>query len=158
MKTNQVSNSLVYSSITRISTPKKAIAFFTIYSLEVENQSLLIMLQFIRLYFAVLSWDDWLRLPVNMLLLPKVDEPCSYSGLWMCWMSAPVAAVIPSSTVGEGELQKSFCMHLVEEFELSRQLMGLLPFGGELGSLLVIVVVWQLFTCVGVPAKGPKPI
>ena len=49
-------------------------------------------------------------------------------------------------------------MHLVEEFELGRQLMGLLPFGGKFGALLVIVVVWQLFTCVGIPAKGPKAI
>lgn len=49
-------------------------------------------------------------------------------------------------------------MHLVEQFELSGQLMGFLPFGGELGALLVIIVVWKLLTCVWVPAKGPESI
>lgn len=49
-------------------------------------------------------------------------------------------------------------MHLIEEFELSRELMGLLPFGGELGALLVVVVVRQLLTRVRIPAKGPKAI
>lgn len=66
--------------------------------------------------------------------------------------------VLALSTMGEGELQQSLCMHLVEEFELSWQLMGFLPFGGELGALLVIVVVRQLLTRVGVPAKGPETI
>lgn len=60
--------------------------------------------------------------------------------------------------MGEGELQQSLRMHLVEEFELGWQLMGLLPFGGELGALLVVVVVWQLLTRVGVPTKGPEAI
>ena len=34
--------------------------------------------------------------------------------------------------------------------------MGLLPFGGELGALLVVVMVRQLLTRVGVPAEGPE--
>lgn len=60
--------------------------------------------------------------------------------------------------MGQGELEQSVHMHLVEEFELGRQLMGLLPFGGELGAFLVIVVVWQLLTRVRVPAKGPEAV
>lgn len=36
--------------------------------------------------------------------------------------------------------------------------MGLLPFGGELGALLVVVVIRQLFTRVGVPAEGPEAV
>lgn len=60
--------------------------------------------------------------------------------------------------MGEGELQESLFMHLVEEFELSGQLMGLLPFSGELGALLVVVVVRQLLTRVGVPAEGPEAV
>lgn len=68
------------------------------------------------------------------------------------------AAAVGLSTVGQRELQQSLRMHLVEESELSRQLMGLLPFGGELGALLVVVVVWQLLACVWVPAKGPEAV
>lgn len=49
-------------------------------------------------------------------------------------------------------------MHLVEEFELGRQLVRLLPLGRELGALLVVVVVWQLLARVRVPAKGPESI
>lgn len=49
-------------------------------------------------------------------------------------------------------------MHLVQEFELSGQLVRLLPLGGELGTLLVVVVVWQLLARVGVPTKGPEAI
>lgn len=60
--------------------------------------------------------------------------------------------------MGEGELQQSFCVHPVEEFELSGQLMGLLPLGGELGSLFVKVVIWQLLACVWVPTEGPESI
>lgn len=60
--------------------------------------------------------------------------------------------------VGEGELQQSLLVHLVEEFELSRQLMGLLPLCGELGAFFVIVVVRKLLTRVRVPAEGPKAI
>lgn len=61
-------------------------------------------------------------------------------------------------TVGEAELQHSLPVHLVEQFELSGQLMGFLPFGGELGALLVIVVVGEFLACVGVPAEGPESI
>lgn len=68
------------------------------------------------------------------------------------------AAAVDLSTVGEGELQQSLRVHLVEEFELSGQLMRLLPFGGEFGALLVIVVVRQLLPRVWVPAKGPEAI
>ena len=49
-------------------------------------------------------------------------------------------------------------MHPIEEFKFSRQLMGLLPFGGELGAFLVVVVVRQLLACVWVPAEGPKSV
>lgn len=49
-------------------------------------------------------------------------------------------------------------MHLVEEFELGGQLVRLLPLGGELGALLVVVMVWQLLARVGVPAKGPEAV
>lgn len=68
------------------------------------------------------------------------------------------AAVLVLSTVWEAKLQQPLHVHLVEEFEFSRKLMGFLPFGGELGTLLVVVVVRQLFTCVGVPAKRPEAI
>lgn len=60
--------------------------------------------------------------------------------------------------MGEGELQQSFCVHLVEEFKLGWQLVGLLPLGGEFGALLVVVVVGELFACVRVPAKGPETV
>lgn len=36
--------------------------------------------------------------------------------------------------------------------------MGLLPLGGELGALPVVVVVRQLLACVGVPAEGPEAV
>lgn len=72
--------------------------------------------------------------------------------------SEEAAAAVSLSTVGQGELQQSLRVHLVEESELSGQLMGLLPFGGELGALLVVVVVWQLLACVWVPAKGPEAV
>lgn len=67
-------------------------------------------------------------------------------------------AVSGLSTVGERELQHSLHVHLVEEFELGRQLMGLLPLGGELGALLVVVVVRQLLARVRVPAKRPEAV
>lgn len=88
--------------------------------------------------------------------------PLDKSGPWKYWRGSQrstVTAVLSSlSTVGQRELQQSLHVHLVEEFELCGQLMGFLPFGGELGALLVVVVVWQLLTCVGVPAKGPEAI
>ena len=49
-------------------------------------------------------------------------------------------------------------MHLVEEFELTGQLVGRLPLGGELGPFLVVVMVGQILACVGVPAKGPEAV
>lgn len=61
-------------------------------------------------------------------------------------------------TVGERELEQSFRVHLVQQFELSRQLVRLLPLGGKLGTLLVVVVVRQLLARVGVPAKGPEAV
>lgn len=36
--------------------------------------------------------------------------------------------------------------------------MGLLPLGGELGSFLVIVVVWEVLPCVGIKPEGPESI
>lgn len=68
------------------------------------------------------------------------------------------AAAVGLSAVGEGELQQSLRVHLVEEFELGGQLMRLLPFGGEFGALLVIVVVRQLLARVRVPAEGPEAV
>lgn len=49
-------------------------------------------------------------------------------------------------------------MHLEEQFELGGQLVRLLPPGGELGALLVVVMVGQLFARVGVPAEGPESV
>lgn len=80
------------------------------------------------------------------------------SGLWKRWRSLKKLLQLPLSTVGEGELQQPLRMHLVEESELGGQLMGLLPFGGELGALLVVVVVRQLLARVRVPAKGPEAV
>lgn len=68
------------------------------------------------------------------------------------------AAGSARGAVGQRELQQSVCVHLVEEFELGGQLMGLLPLGGELGALAVVVVVRQLLARVGVPAKGPEAV
>lgn len=68
------------------------------------------------------------------------------------------ASAVALSTMGKTELQQSLCMHLVEEFELGRQLVRLLPLGGELGALLVVVVVRQFFSSVGIPAEGPESI
>lgn len=69
-----------------------------------------------------------------------------------------LASVSALGTVGERELQQPLHVHLVEELELGGQLVGLLPLGGELGALLVVVVVRQLLTRVGVPAEGPKAV
>lgn len=92
----------------------------------------------------------------------SVFFPLDKSGPWKYWRgnqrSTVTAVVSALSTVGQRELQQSLHVHLVEEFELRGQLMGFLPFGGELGALLVVVVVWQLLTCVWVPAKGPEAI
>lgn len=60
--------------------------------------------------------------------------------------------------VGEAELQHALPVHLVEQLELRGQLMGLLPFGGELGALLVVIVVGEFLACVWVPAEGPESI
>lgn len=60
--------------------------------------------------------------------------------------------------MGEGELQQSLRVHLVEQFELGGQLVGLLPFGSELGALLVVVVVRKLLARVGVPGEGPEAV
>lgn len=49
-------------------------------------------------------------------------------------------------------------MHLEEQFELGGQLVRLLPLGGELGALLVVVVVRQLLPRVGIPAEGPESV
>lgn len=58
----------------------------------------------------------------------------------------------------QAELQQTFGVHLVEQLELGRQLVRLLPLGGELGALLVVVMVGQLLPGVGVPAEGPEPV
>ena len=49
-------------------------------------------------------------------------------------------------------------MHLVEQPKLGGQLVGLLPLGGELGALLVVVVVRELLVRVGVPSEGPEAV
>lgn len=36
--------------------------------------------------------------------------------------------------------------------------MRLLPLGGEFGPFLVVVVIRQVFACVGVPAEGPETV
>lgn len=58
----------------------------------------------------------------------------------------------------QGEFGQSFTVHPVEQLELCRQLVGLLPLGGELGSLLVVVVVGEVLPGVGVEAEGPEPV
>ena len=64
----------------------------------------------------------------------------------------------PLGAVGEVEFQQPLGVHLVEQLELCGQLVGLLPLGGELGALLVVVVVGQLLARVGVPAERPEAI
>lgn len=56
------------------------------------------------------------------------------------------------------QLGEPFLIHSVQQLKLHRQLVGLLPFGGEFGSFLVIVMVWELFLRVGVKSKRPKSI
>lgn len=63
-----------------------------------------------------------------------------------------------SGAVGHAELQQTLRVHLVEQPELGRQLVRLLPLGGELGALLVVVVVRQLFARVRVPSEGPEAV
>lgn len=58
----------------------------------------------------------------------------------------------------QGEFGQSFTVHPVEQLELCRQLVGLLPLGGELGSLLVVVVVREVLPRVGVEAEGPESV
>lgn len=62
------------------------------------------------------------------------------------------------SAVCQAQPNHTFPVQLVEQLELGGQLVGLLPLGGEFCPFLVIVVVGQLFACVGVPAKGPKAV
>lgn len=61
-------------------------------------------------------------------------------------------------TMQQGQFGQSFTMHPIEELELCRQLVGLLPLGCKLGSFLVIVVIWEVLPCVGVKPKGPESI
>lgn len=61
-------------------------------------------------------------------------------------------------TVWQSQLGEPFPMHSVQQLKLSRQLVGLLPFGGEFGSFFVIVMVWKVFPCIGVKSKRPKSI
>lgn len=58
----------------------------------------------------------------------------------------------------QSEFGQSFTVHPVEQLELRRQLVGLLPLGRELGSLLVVVVVREVLPRVGVEAEGPEPV
>ena len=61
-------------------------------------------------------------------------------------------------TVRQAELGHTLSVHLVQQSELAGQLVGLLPLGGELGALLVVVVVGQVLARVGVPAEGPEAV
>ena len=58
----------------------------------------------------------------------------------------------------EAELGHTLPMHLVQQSELAGQLVGLLPLGGELCALLVIVVVGEVLARVGVPAERPEAV
>lgn len=58
----------------------------------------------------------------------------------------------------QAEFQDALRVHFEEQFELGGQLVGLLPLGGELGSLLVIVMIRQLFAGIRVPAEGPEAV
>lgn len=60
--------------------------------------------------------------------------------------------------MGQTQFGDALPVQLVEQFELAGQLVSLLPLGGELGPFLVVVVVWQVFARVGVPAKGPEAV
>lgn len=60
--------------------------------------------------------------------------------------------------MGQGEFGQSFTVHPVEQLELCRQLVGLLPLGRELCSLLIIVVVREVLPRVGVEPKGPESV
>lgn len=61
-------------------------------------------------------------------------------------------------TVWQSQLGEPLPMHSVQQLELGRQLVGLLPLGGKFGSFFVIVMVWKIFPCVGVKSKRPKSI
>lgn len=58
----------------------------------------------------------------------------------------------------QGQFGQSFTVHPVEQLELCRQLVGLLPLGCELCSFLIIVVVWEVFPRVGVEPERPESI
>lgn len=60
--------------------------------------------------------------------------------------------------VRQAELDHAFPVQLVEQLELTGQLVGLLPLGGEFCSFLVIVVVRQVLARVGVPSEGPEAV
>lgn len=58
----------------------------------------------------------------------------------------------------ETEFSHAFPVQLIKQLELTGQLVGLLPLSGEFGPFFVIVVVGQIFACVGVPAEGPEAV
>lgn len=58
----------------------------------------------------------------------------------------------------QAEPDHAFPVQLVEQLELTGQLVGLLPLGGEFCPFLVIVVVGQVLACVGVPAERPETV
>lgn len=61
-------------------------------------------------------------------------------------------------TVWQSELGEPLAMHSEQQLKLSRQLVRLLPLGGKLGSLFVIVMVWKILPCVGVKSERPESI
>lgn len=78
-------------------------------------------------------------------------------GLWSHLLNHP-ALVECLTAVRQAEFNHTFPVQLVEQLELAGQLVGLLPLGSEFCPFLVIVVVRQVLTRIGVPAKGPEAV
>lgn len=58
----------------------------------------------------------------------------------------------------QAELNHALPVQLVEQLELTGQLVRLLPLGGEFCPFFVVVVVGQVIACVGIPAEGPETV
>lgn len=78
-------------------------------------------------------------------------------GLWSHLVNH-LALVACLAAVRQAEFNHTFPVQLVEQLELAGQLVGLLPLGSEFCPFLVIVVVRQVLTRIGVPAKGPEAV
>lgn len=88
-------------------------------------------------------------------MLVKLVLQC---GIMECRTRACEVSRSSLSTGGDTEPDHSFSVQCVQEFELSRQLMGLLPLGGKLGPFLVKVVVRESLARERIPAEGPEAI